>query len=105
VANNLARFWRWTKNVTGTVTVQKRTEITIETEQVVVIRRRQGSVRSWCRECKGEVDMVDLKEAEAVTGMTQAMLSCGVGDRGWHWSQAEDGSPLICLESLLKSRE
>jgi hypothetical protein len=104
VANNLARFWRWTKNVAGTVTVHKRTEITIETEQVVV-RKRQRQVRSWCPECRREVDMVDLKEAEALTGTPQATLSCGVAERGWHWSQAEDGSPLVCLESLLKSRQ
>jgi hypothetical protein len=48
--------------------------------------------------------MIDLKEAEALTGTTQAMLSDGRADRGWHWSQAEDGSPLLCLESLLKSK-
>jgi hypothetical protein len=44
--------------------------------------------------------MIDLKEAEALTGMTLAMLPCGEGDRKWHWSQAEDGPPLLCLESL-----
>jgi hypothetical protein len=58
--------------------------------------------------------MVGLKEAEALSGMTQPMLSqplttqptlpaCG-DSVGWHWSQAADGSPLVCLESLLKSR-
>lgn len=104
MANNLARFWRWTKNVTGTITVQKRTEITVETDQIVVIRRRQRPVRSWCPECSCEVEMIDLKEAEALTGTPQAMLSCGVGDRGWHWSEAEDGSSLVCLESVLKSQ-
>ncbi len=104
MANNLARFWRWTKDVAGTITVQKRTEITIETEQVVVVRKHQRPVRSWCQECGCEVDMIDLKEAEALTGAPQAMLSSGGADQRWHWSQAEDGSPLICLESLLKSR-
>jgi hypothetical protein len=105
VANNLARFWRWTKNVAGTTTVQKRTEITVETDQIMVVRKRQRQVRSWCPECGREVDMVDLKEAESLTGMPQAMFSCGVGDRGWHWSQAEDGSTLVCVASLRKSRE
>jgi hypothetical protein len=62
--------------------------------------------------------MVGLKEAEAISGMTQPALSQplktqplttqpmlhGCGDNGgWHWSQAADGSPLVCLESLLKS--
>ena len=104
MANNLARFWRWTKNVTGIITVQKRTEITIETDQIVVIGKRHRSVRSWCQECRCEVEMIGLKEAEALTGTTQAMLSSGGGNPDWHWSQAEDGSPLLCLESVLKSQ-
>ena len=48
--------------------------------------------------------MIGLKEAEALTGTTQAMLSSGGGNPDWHWSQAEDGSPLLCLESVLKSQ-
>jgi hypothetical protein len=70
--------------------------------------------------------MVGLKEAEALSGMTQPtqpmisqpltnqpmtnqllttqpMLSGCRDGGGWHWSQAADGSPLVCLESLLKS--
>jgi hypothetical protein len=104
VANNLSRFWRWAKNVAGTITVQKRTEITIETDQIVVVRKRQLPVRSWCRECGREVEMVDVKEAEALTGAPQAMLSSAGEHRGWHWSQAEDGSPLVCLDSVLRSK-
>jgi hypothetical protein len=105
VDNNLARIWRWTKNLAGTTTVVvKRTEVTIETNQVVLIRSRQQPVRSWCPECRREVDMIDLKEVESLTGTTQPMLSSSGGDRRWHWSQAEDGSSLVCLESLLKSR-
>lgn len=63
--------------------------------------------------------MVMLKEAEALSGMTQPMLShpltnqllttqpmlpgCRGDSRGWHRSEAADGAPLVCLESLLKS--
>lgn len=61
-------------------------------------------MRGWCRECGREVDMVGLKEAVALTGATQPMLAEYPGNAGWHWSQTEDGSPLLCLESLLKSR-
>ncbi len=58
--------------------------------------------------------MVGLQEARTLLGMTQRMMPQplttqpmlpGCGDlRDWHWSQAADGSPLVCLESLLKSR-
>jgi hypothetical protein len=105
---------RWAKTSSPVAATNKKTEITVATEQVWIIRRSRTS-RGWCAECGREVDMVDLKKAEALSGMTQPMLpqtrmtqpmlpGCGEGGRGWHWSRASDGSPLVCLESLLKSR-
>lgn len=63
--------------------------------------------------------MVGLQVAGALSSMTQPGMSPPMfnqppttqpmlpsrGERpGWHWSQAADGSPLVCLESLLKSQ-
>jgi hypothetical protein len=87
----------------------RRTEITLETDQVWIIRKSR-STRGWCAECGREVDMVGLKEARALLGKGELPLTpesipgCG-GSRGWHCSQAPDGSPLICLESALKSKK
>jgi hypothetical protein len=105
-------FRRWAKVSELSVAPYKRTEITLETDRIWVIRRSH-SRRAWCAECGREVDMVMVKEAAALLGMTQPMLSQplttqpmlpGCGDSGgWHWSQAADGSPLVCVESVLKS--
>ena len=98
-------FRRWAKVSERPAAAYKRTEITLETDRIWVIRRSH-STRAWCAECGREVDLVMLKEAEALSGMsqpltTQPMLP-GCGDsEGWHRSQAADGSPLVCLESLL----
>lgn len=83
------------------MSAHKKTEITIETERVVTIRRR--SLRARCPQCGCEVDMVGLAEAEALTGISGPAFSEYVAARGWHLSQAQDGSDLICLESWLKS--
>jgi hypothetical protein len=106
-------FRRWAKVSERAMAAYKRTEITLETDRIWVIRRSH-SRRAWCAECGREVDMVMLKEAEALSGTTQPMLSQplttqpmlpGCGDsRGWHGSKAADGALLVCLESLLKSR-
>jgi hypothetical protein len=111
-------FRRWAKVSERAVAAYKRTEITLETDQIWVIRRSH-SRRAWCAECGREMDMVGLKEAQALSGKTQPALSQPLttqplttqpmlpssGDSGgWHLSQAADGSPLICLESVLKSR-
>lgn len=83
-------------------TAQERTEITVETDQIVIIRRRRYR-RVWCAECRCEVEMLSVVEAEALTGMTQPMPADSAGARGWHVVRSKDKTPLICLESLRKS--
>jgi hypothetical protein len=84
------------------MTAQKRTEITVETDNVLIIRRRR-SIRGWCAECGCEVNMVGLAEAEAVARMTAEALRDRAQARGWHLSAGRDGNKLVCLESLLRS--
>jgi hypothetical protein len=84
------------------VTAHKRTEITVETDRIMIIRR-QRSIRVWCQECGCEVDAVDLVEAGALTGMKgQALADCAQS-RGWHVYEGQDGTGVICLESMLKA--
>ena len=98
---------RWAKASRRAAAGYKRTEITVETEQVWIIRKPQPR-RGWCAECGREVDMVQLDEAGVIPGRVTPPLTArpmlpGCGDsRGWHWSQAETEGPLVCLGSLLK---
>ncbi len=80
------------------MTARKRTEITIETNQLVIIRR-QRSTRAWCQKCGCDVDVV---QAEILTGVAHPRLGGGEV-RKWHSVEAPDGSSLVCLPSLLKS--
>jgi hypothetical protein len=97
-------FRRWVKVSESIAGAYQRTQITVETDRFWIIRKSH-TTRGWCAECGREVDMVELKEAG--TGKPQPLLGQpmlpGCADsRGWHWSRAEDGSPRICLESVLK---
>jgi hypothetical protein len=103
VASTLSRFRRWAKRLLGPQAEHKKTEITIETDRILIIRRRR-STRAWCPECGGEVDMVGLAEAEAITGTMQPMLQDSAESREWHLAKGQGGTPLICLESLRKSQ-
>jgi len=59
------------------------------------------------------VDAVDLVQAEALTGMNlmdmtlMDMAQPRLGDcaaaNKWHFLKGPDGTPLVCLESLLKA--
>ena len=80
----------------------KRTQITIETDQVLIIRRR-GCVRHWCPDCGREKDMVSLSQAAALTGVAQLLLRDCAHAEKWHLTDAAGESPLICLDSLLNT--
>jgi len=101
-------FLRWAKVSEPEATACNQTEITVETNRVWIIRKLRAT-RGWCAECGREVDMVGPQDAEALLGKTQPAtvqpMLPGCGDsRGWHWSEDSNGSPLVCLESLLRGR-
>jgi hypothetical protein len=79
------------------MTRQSRTEITVETERVLIIRR---SVRAWCPQCGCEVEMLSLGEAEALTAAAGRDPSAPGPALPWHLSKNQQGSNLVCLESL-----
>lgn len=68
----------------------KRTEIVLESDQVLIIQRRR-SIRARRQECGREVDMVGLVEAEVPTGVTGPALRIHVEARAWHVFQGECG--------------
>jgi hypothetical protein len=80
----------------------KRIQITIETHQLLTIRRR-AVARRWCRECGCEVEVVGAGELEALTGVPGLALRDSARTQRWHLLEAEDGSGVLCLQSLLKS--
>jgi hypothetical protein len=57
---------RWAK-ISGSRTDSRKTEITLETERIWIIRKSRTR-RGWCAECGREVDLVQLKEAEILSG-------------------------------------
>lgn len=84
----------------GTKAAKKTAEITVETDRVLVIRRRRP-IRGWCRECGCETDMLTLDEVGSV--MSSGPPADRQVRRSWHFAEAEDGTGLVCLDSFLKS--
>ena len=78
----------------------KRTEITIETDRIVVLSRRKVSVVSWCRECNRRVKMVTADEAASIAGVTSRTIYRWVDSEKLHFNETSQGSLLICCESI-----
>ena len=78
-----------------------RTEITVETREVVVMNRRGSLFQCWCGHCGAETGMVRLEEA-ALAGVSLQAICRKVEAHTIHLVELADGLNFICLNSLLK---
>ena len=79
----------------------KRTEITVETRQAVVVRRRGSLIQSWCGRCGEPAGMLRLEEVTRAGVSLQAISRQVEADR-LHLVEIAEGLNYICLNSLLK---
>lgn len=86
------------------MTRKKRTEITVETERILVIRRRYRAVEAWCDDCNAKVVMIRPDQAAAVSGRSLRSIFNDIERAALHFTEQPDGMILICLNSLLKGK-
>jgi uncharacterized protein with PIN domain len=83
---------------------QRRTEIRIETSEVLMLRtRRLRFSRAHCPQCETLVSMVSLEEAATVTGEGEREICRWVERRKVHFTETRRGRLLICADSLMKA--
>ena len=87
------------------MTTRKRFEITIETEQMLIVRRRY-SIRLWCGKCGCETDFVPLEQIvprEQASRLVEvdAKVSESRPASSFHIRETQDGSALVCLDSVM----
>ncbi|HUK23186.1 MAG TPA: hypothetical protein VLV49_01300 [Terriglobales bacterium] len=78
----------------------RQTRITIETESLLILRGR-NSRRTWCAQCGAEDEVIALEEIGVMSNLERPALEEWLNSEELHRLQAEDGSTLICLNSLL----
>ena len=81
---------------------RKKTEIIVERDQVLVIRKLDQRARRWCEECSELALMVSADHAASIAGFTSRDVYRQVETGQVHFSETSDGSLLVCLNSLLK---
>jgi hypothetical protein len=81
--------------------VRRRIKITVETESVLVLRRRAASCRAWCAVCFATTAFAPLAEACELTASDAATVRRLLAAGRLHSIEASDGSPLVCLRSAL----
>jgi hypothetical protein len=81
--------------------MSKQTKITIETDSLLVLRGR-SSLRAWCPLCGAEGEMIPIDGVGVISNLAPAEVGAWIESEDLHRSQECDGTPLICLNSLLK---
>ncbi|HVG34022.1 MAG TPA: hypothetical protein VM911_13115 [Pyrinomonadaceae bacterium] len=75
-------------------------EITVETERLVVVHRRNKAVRGWCERCDSEVEMVTPVEAALIAGFSPSVIRRMVEEGAIHSGFTAEGEEVLCLKSL-----
>ena len=77
-----------------------RTEITIETETLVIFSREAEAIRVWCDGCEAESLMITPAAAANLAGVTTPAIYARVQAGALHYTELSDGRLLICGRSL-----
>jgi hypothetical protein len=80
----------------------KRKIITLEIEEVTVLRRRKKVFAHHCKECGAGSRMISLAEAAMVIGSSTKEICRLIGDCNLHFIELEEKILLICLHSLFE---
>lgn len=72
----------------------------VETQEVMVIRRRGADARDWCPACDREVRMITPEQAATILSSNTRTIYSWVEAAIIHFREQPEGSLLICLDSL-----
>jgi hypothetical protein len=86
--------------------VKRRTEIIVETERVILIRRRRRGPGPalWCEACGADSLMLTTGEAAALLGATERHIFRLAEVGQLHWTETPEGALLICRASLRQQK-
>jgi hypothetical protein len=78
----------------------KQTKITIQTDSLLLLRGH-SSTHALCPLCKAESEMVALEGLEVISNLDRTRVEEWINSGELHHLRGADGSPLVCLNSLL----
>ena len=84
--------------------MQKRTEITIETERLLVVSQRRERTVLWCHVCASSLPMLTADVAAMIAGTTPQMILEQAEAGKLHSVLTREGRVFICSNSLAFDR-
>ena len=82
-----------------------RTQITINTSELTLIKKLQGTAQADCQPCGARVEMVTPEQAVTLTGIASRAIYGWVESGQVHFLETAEGHLLICLDSLRATQQ
>lgn len=83
----------------------RRTVVTVETDRILVIRRRGGPILARCEACARQVEMLAPDEAAVLIRAGARVIYRRMEAGRVHFTETADGRTYICLSSLQESAD
>jgi len=81
--------------------MRTRTEITVETDRWVVVKRHRRT--AWCIACSRQVEMLNVDDAALFAHVNSRTIFHWAESRAIHSSETPEGLLLICSHSVLSA--
>jgi hypothetical protein len=81
--------------------MKRKVQVTIETRQLLIVRKMNGVSQGWCSECAGHVPLIRPEEAAVLAGVSPQMIDAWMDAGLVHFIESPEEPLLICLSSLL----
>jgi hypothetical protein len=75
----------------------------VEQDEIILVRRRRGAVRMWCKQCGEQVSMLRVEDARTVGETTSRTIYRWIEAGKLHFAESDEGLVLICAQSLASS--
>jgi hypothetical protein len=80
------------------------TEITVERDEVHVIRRVGRRKIMWCTECARDVEVMTPEDAMVFAGLSGRTVAMWIKTARVHFTETPEGRILICAHSALANQ-
>ena len=80
--------------------MKKRTEITVEIERTLIIKRAELAVYAWCPGCNRQVNMISPEAAAGLAGKSVREIFRQIEGGELHFLENTQGQLRICSDSL-----
>lgn len=77
-----------------------RTEVFIETNEKITIKRKRFFVRTWCEDCGHLVSMIPPSEAALLICQDTQTIYSLINSNQLHYRYLKTEIPFVCLKSL-----